>query len=304
MKRCAWLLASILSFGLSAAADTGYLRLSCPAGAEIFVDGVRAGVCAAANEGTSLSGLSAGQHILRIEQDGFLPRELPVVVGLTPQQVVFGELVPAAAIGPQAGLDAAQGAAAVGTIELSSEPVDCSLRIGRRWIDKKEPLVTILDVPVGEHDLRFERFGVLLKASVEVASEVPTRIRANFTTEQVEMLADEAVENAEEPPQAIAAPASTSDCVEYWVQILRTDDLAKIEVTQKALDEIGFPPRDQKLITVEDDGVLPLYKLRIGPLRDRYTAKLVIHKTQPLGIPGPLVLVEPCGQQQPASAKR
>lgn len=304
MKRCAWLLASILSFGLSAAADTGYLRLSCPAGAEIFVDGVRAGVCAAANEGTSLSGLSAGQHILRIEQDGFLPRELPVVVGLTPQQVVFGELVPAAAIGPQAGLDAAQGAAAVGTIELSSEPVDCTLRIGKRWVDKKEPLATILDVPAGEHTLRFERFGVLLRAELTVSPGEATKLRADFTNNRVDLLTDEPAPGAEEPPLPIAAPPATSDCVEYWVQILRTDDLAKVEATQKALDEVGFPPRDQKLITVEDDGVLPLYKLRIGPLRDRYTAKLVIHKTQPLGIPGPLVLVEPCGQQQPASAKR
>jgi hypothetical protein len=95
-----------------------------------------------------------------------------------------------------------------------------------------------------------------------------------------------------------------NDCIEYWVQILRTDDLAKVEAAQKALDEIGFPPRDQKLITVEDDGVLPLYKLRIGPLRDRYTAKLVIHKVQPLGIPDPLTLAEPCGQKPAASVRR
>ena len=88
------------------------------------------------------------------------------------------------------------------------------------------------------------------------------------------------------------------------LQILRTDDLAKVEATQKALDEIGFPPRDQKLITVEGDGVLPLYKLRIGPLRDRYTAKLVIHKIQPLGISDPLSLAEPCGQKPAASVRR
>lgn len=305
MRITGFYLAAALALGLGApaAADTGTLRVSCPKGAVILVDGTRVGFCAAANEGTFLSGLSAGQHLLRVEQDGFLPRETAVVVGLTAQQVVFGELMPQDAETPEAP-DAAAASATAGWIELRSEPEDCTLRIGRRWIDKKEPLVTILDVPAGEHTLRFERFGVLLRAELTVSPGEATKVRADFTGNRVEVLADGPAPGAEDPPPAIAAPAAASDCVEYWVQILRTDDLEKVEATQKALDELGFPPRDQKLITVEDDGVLPLYKLRIGPLRDRYTAKLVIHKIQPLGISDPLTLTEPCGQKPAASVRR
>lgn len=301
--RCAWLLASVLSLGVADAADMGSLRVSCPAGAAILVDGTRVGVCAAAADGTSLGGLSAGQHILRIEQDGFLPRETVVVIGLTAQQLVFGELVPQDAETTEAP-DSAAAPATSGWIELSSEPEDCTLRIGRRWIDKKEPSVTILDVPAGEHTLRFERFGVLLRSELTVSPGEATRLRADFTNNRVDLLADEPAPGAEAPPPAIAAPADANDCVEYWVQVLRTDDLAKVEAAQKALDEIGFPPRDQKLITVEGDGVLPLYKLRIGPLRDRYTAKLVIHRIQPLNISDPLTLAEPCGRQPAASVRR
>lgn len=290
------LAALALGPGAAAAADPGYLRISCPEGAEVLVDGARVGVCQAAGESSYLEGLDLGQRILRIERDGFLPAELPVVVGAAPQQVVVAELWPRSAAG--------DAAIASGSIEVYSEPPDCSLRVGMLWIDKDEPLLTIVGVAAGEHRLRLERFGVLLAATVPVGPEETACVRAEFTSGRVEVLADEPAPTPEEPPPAIAAPAAEESCIEYWVQVLRTADREQVEATQKALDEIGFPPRDQKLITVEDDGVLPLYKLRIGPLRDRYTAKLVVHKIRPLDLADPLTLAEPCGDKPASTVRR
>ena len=299
MKRMAGLISLLVGLGAAVSAIAGDLRLSCPAGAEIFVDGVLVGTCAAAGGGTALTGLSDGQHILRVEQAGFLPREFPVVTGPTPRQVEVGELSPRAPsdAGDPGNPDPPD--VAYGSIEVSSEPADCSLRIGDRWARKHEPVLTLLGVPFGEHTLWFERFGVLLKTTVAVAAEAPVQVlHVDFGNERVETRA--AASAADEPasPDPQEPPDGESACVEYWVQVLRTGDLEKIELTQEQLDQLGFPPRDQKLITVEDDGVLPLYKLRIGPLRDRWTAKLVIHKIQPLQILSPLILTEPCRQQR------
>ncbi|HSO21936.1 MAG TPA: SPOR domain-containing protein [Chondromyces sp.] len=295
----AGLILLLVGLGAAVPAVAGDLRLSCPAGAEIFVDGALVGTCGAAEGGTVLTGLSDGQHILRVEQARFLPMEFPVVTGPTPRQVEVGQL------SPRAPSDAGETGSPdpsnmpLGSIEISSVPTDCSLRIGDRWARKHEPLMILLGVPFGEHALWFERFGQLLKTTVEITAETPVQVlHVDFENERVETraAASAADEPASQEPQE--PPDGEPGCVEYWVQVLRTGDLEKIELTQEQLDQLGFPPRDQKLITVEDDGVLPLYKLRIGPLRDRWTAKLVIHKIQPLQILSPLVLTEPCRQQR------
>lgn len=299
MKRMAGLILLLVGLGAAVPAVSGDLRLSCPAGAEIFVDGAPVGTCGAAEGGTVLTGLSDGQHILRIEQAGFLPREFPVVTGPTPRQVEVGELSPRA--DQDGGVAAGDGRAeaSMGAIEISSEPADCSLRVGDRWVRKHEPALTLLGVPFGEHALWFERFGVLLKTTVAVTDEARVQVlHVDFEDERVENRAAASAADEPDSPELQVPTDGESACVEYWVQVLRTGDLETIELTQKHLDDLGFPPRDQKLITVEDDGVLPLYKLRIGPLRDRWTAKYVIHKIQPLKILGPLILTEPCHPQR------
>ncbi len=295
MKRMAGLLSLIVGLGAAVPAVAGDLRLSCPAGAEIFVDGALVGTCGAAEGGTVLTGLSDGQHMLRVEQAGFLPMEFPVVAGPTPRQVEVGEL------SPQPPSDAGEAGSqdppevAFGSIEISSVPPDCSLRLGDRWARKHEPLMILLNVPFGEHTLWFERFGLLLKTPVAVTADAPVQVlHVDFENERVEIRAAAPAADDPDSPEPQVPPDGESACVEYWVQVLRTGDLEKIELTQEQLDQLGFPPRDQKLITVEDDGVLPLYKLRIGPLRDQWTAKLVIHKIQPLQILSPLILTEPC----------
>lgn len=299
MKRMAGLMSLLVGLGAAVPAVAGDLRLGCPAGAEIYVDGALVGICGAAEGGTLLTGLSDGQHILRVEQTGFLPREFPAVTGPTPRQVEVGELSPRAPsdAGDSGSPDPSD--VAFGSIEVSSEPADCSLRVGDRWARKHEPLMILLGVPFGEHALSFERFGLVLKTTVAVTAEMPVQVlHVDFENERVENRAAASAADEPDSPEPQVPPDGESGCVEYWVQVLRTGDLEKIERTQEQLDQLGFPPRDQKLITVEDDGVLPLYKLRIGPLRDQWTAKLVIHTIQPLKILSPLILAEPCPQQR------
>ena len=299
MMRMAGLMSLLVGLSAAVPAVAGDLRLICPAGAAIFVDGAPVGTCAAAEGGTALTGLSDGQHILRVEQAGFLPREFTAVAGPTPRQIEVGELSPRA---PSDAGDTARpnpSQVPLGSIEVSSEPADCSLRIGDRWARKQEPLLTLLGIPFGEHTLWFERYGVLLKTTIAVTAEMPVQVlHVDFDGQTIEIRAAAAPADEPASPEPMGQPEGESDCVEYWVQVLRTGDLEKVELTQEQLDQLGFPPRDQKLITVEDDGVLPLYKLRIGPLRDRWTAKMVIHTIQPLQILSPLILTEPCRQQR------
>ncbi len=292
--RAARLILLVMCLGAVPSADAGDLLLTCSPGLEIFVDGEYAGVCGSAENGKYLSGLGDGLHTVRIEKSGFSPREFPVVVGLTPRQVAVGDLPPRTTPGDGESTIADEVERRTGTIEITSEPQECTVRIGQRWVAKKEVTMTILDVPVGDHDLWVERLGVLLKTPVIVTPDEPVRINANFVKKRVTTVTDEPEHADGGEPEPEESPTGESGCTAFWVQVLRTSDLEKVEVTQKQLDELGFPPHNQRLITIEDDGVLPLYKLRVGPLVDMWTAKLVMHKIRPTKILGARIVSEPC----------
>ncbi len=295
--RAARLISLVLCLGMIASANAGDVLLTCPPGLEIFLDGTRAGMCESAANGKRLTELSAGNHTVRIEKNGFLPAEFLVVVGVISQQIVVGELSPRPTFSVEGGTSTNKDEKPVGRIEVTSVPVDCTLRIGNRWTEKEEPLVTILDVPAGEHNLWFERFGALLQTKVVVTPDAPARIKVDFANKRVTTGSEEPTSEGGGSSNAASGPAGESPCLWYWVQVLRTSDLKLVETTQTELDELGFPLLQQEVITVEDDGVLPLYKLRIGPMKDMYTAKLVMHKLLPTKIIETRILSEPCRQQ-------
>ncbi len=295
--RAARLISLLLCLGMVASANAGDVLLTCSPGLEIILDGTRAGMCESAENGKRLTGLSAGNHTVRIEKNGFLPAEFRVVVGVVSQQIVVGELLPRPTFDYEGGTSRDTDEEPVGRIEVTSEPVDCTLRIGNRWTEKEEPLVTILDVPAGEHNLWFERFGELLKTKVVVTPDAPVRVKADFANRRVTTGSEEPTSAGGGSSKAVDGPAGEPPCLWHWVQVLRTSDLEMVETTQTKLDELGFPLLQQEVITIEDDGVLPLYKLRIGPMADLYTAKLVLHRLLPTKILGARILSEPCRQQ-------
>jgi hypothetical protein len=291
--RLIWLFVLLGAVGVARAGD---LRVTCPPGLEILVDGAPAGVCDTTENGKVLRDLDNGLHTLRFEKSGFLPAEYSAVVGPTTRQVAIGMLLPRTTPDDGGDTTPAEAAAPVGSIEVTSEPMDCTIKIEDVWAAKKESLLTIPGVPAGEHVLWAERFGEILKTDVFVSPGEPLRVNADFIRKRIEIATAATDESGGADADDEQGPAGEPECIAYWVEVLRTGDFDTIETTQKQLDEVGFPPRDQKLITIEDDGVLPLYKLRIGPLVDRWTAKLVIHRIRPLNILGTRILTEPCEQ--------
>lgn len=101
MRRAACCLALlVLAAAAAVAADTppaGDLLVTCWPGFRVVLDGAPAGVTVSEEDGRYLTGLAAGEHVVRIEKDGFVPREYTVAVpagGLVELKV--GDLEPAA----------------------------------------------------------------------------------------------------------------------------------------------------------------------------------------------------------------
>jgi hypothetical protein len=67
-----------------------------------------------------------------------------------------------------------------------------------------------------------------------------------------------------------------------------------IEAASSILKNIGFPEYHQKIITIEDDGILPLYKLRVGPVARKSEAKYPAHVMKQAGFTSIWIVPEEC----------
>jgi len=284
----------VMCLGIAALATAGDVRVTCSPGLNIFLDGEFVGVSIPKQDGKYLTGLSAGEHTIMVKKDGFSPKVFSVIVGSSPRQVVVGEFLPISdTIHPETTKQDVVGRP-VGTIEVTSAPQKCTVEIAGQKIVKQEPIMTIPDIAIGDYDIRFESSGAVLNANVVVKADETSRIRADILNNRVEAVTDTSDVGANASPSTTGGPPAEPACIEHWVQVVRTSDPEAIESARANLKELGFPLYHQKLITIEDDGALPLYKLRVGPITRKNKAKRVTSQLRSAGYPAAWFIAEEC----------
>lgn len=86
-------------------------------------------------------------------------------------------------------------------------------------------------------------------------------------------------------PEPTAAPN------EFYVQVVAVAKRDSVEQAQAKLEDLGFGSDRQHLITVQDPGSPPLFKLRIGPFPDRTSADRVARRMSAAGFQNAWVVV-------------
>ena len=284
----------VMCLAVAAAATAGDVRVTCAPGLNIFVDGDFIGVSTPKYDGKYLTGLSSGEHTIMIKKVGFSTKEFTVAVGTAPLQIVVGELVPSSQTNQPETTERDAVGRRVGTIEVTSNPQECSVEIAGQIIAKHEPLMTIPRIPVGDYDIRFESSGEVLSTTVVVRADETSRIEADILNNQVKYTADTSDDGENGSTRKKDGSKKKRACVEYWVEVVRTSDPEIIEATRPKLKELGFPVYHQKLITIEDDGALPLYKLRIGPIPHKKDANRITFDLQKAGFTAAWLIPEAC----------
>ena len=273
--RIAHLISLVMCLGIAISATAGDLRVTCAPGLNIFLDGEFVGVSIPKYDGKYLTGLSTGEHTIMIKKIGFSTKEISVSVGASPIQVVVGELSPISNTSQPATTKRDVVGRPVGIIEITTTPQSCTVEIAGQEIVKLELIMTIPGLPVGDYDIRFESSEADLSTNVVVKADETSRISVDILNKRVETVADESDADGSVSPPTKGGSKAKGECIEYWVEVVRTSDPEMIEPARSNLKEAGFPLYHQKLITIEDDGVLPLYKLRIGPINHKKDAKRI-----------------------------
>jgi len=299
MRRVHWI-SLVLCLGLAAPALAGEVWINCEAGLDIYLDGELVGVSAKEEFGKRLPAVGSGEHIIRIEKGGIVLGEFPIAVAYAANQVVIGELSSGISGTASEDPENAPKKKPVGTITITSDPRECNVKIGSQRIPKIKPIMTLPNIPVGEHKLWFESSGTVLKEMVRVQVDQPVEIMADFRNQRVVIIgATPDVPGGESEVEE--EPRAEPECIEYWIEVLRTDNPEKIEAYQKNLGDLGFPREQHKIITINDDGAAPTYKLRVGPIERAKKAKWAAGLIRNAGIPTVWVLPEEC---QPHAEKR
>jgi len=274
MQRAQWI-SMVVCLGLAASAAAGNLWITCEPGLDVYLDGVFVGVSTGAENGKYLPGISSGAHTIRIDKVGIAPIEYSIDVSPAANQVVVGELGPEIKNGHLAATDGEDSKQLTGAIEVTSNPSDCNIKIGDQRILKNQPIMTFLGVPAGEHKMWFERSGRVLSIFVAVQDTQCTRVMVDFSNDRVTVMDDASAHSGSESTDEEKIPQDKTGCIEFWVEVLQTSDREAINAAREALKDQGFPLNHQKLIVIEDDGALPMFKLRVGPITRRNKAKQV-----------------------------
>jgi len=292
----------VVCLGIAASAAAGDVWINCAPGFDVFLDGEPAGVSESDENGILIRGIESGDHAIRIEKDGIVLVEFSVIVGFALNQVEVGDLSAKMIGKPSAASQESTEKQLAGTIVITSDPSECNVKIADRRILKKQPILTIPGIPAGEHKLFFESTGTVLSEKVLVQAALTAQVRVDFRNRRVAITAADSDVQAGGPVGEDESPRADSECIEYWIEVLRTNDFEEIEPYQQLLKDLGFSRENQTVITVEDDGTLPIYKLRVGPVPRSNKAKWAAGLIRNAGIPTVWVLPEECQPQ--ASKKR
>ena len=292
--RIAHVISLVMWVGIAAVATAGDVRVTCSPGLNIFLDGEFVGVSIPKHDGKYLTGLSDGEHTIMVKKAGFSPKEFSVIVGSSTQQVVVGELVPSSTTHQPETTNNDEVGRPLGTIEVTSTPQRCTVEIAGQEIVKQEAIMTIPGIPVGDYDVRFESSGAVLSTKVVVKEDRTSRIEADILNNRVKTFADDSDDGERGSRSKKGGSQAKSTCIEYWVEVVRTSNPEIIEPARSNLKEQGFPLYHQKLITIADDGVLPLYKLRVGPINHKKDAKRIASQLRNVGYAAAWVIPEEC----------
>ncbi len=123
---------------------------------------------------------------------------------------------------------------------------------------------------------------VVIPTSVQVSTTEPT---ATPPPEPTATPSPEPTVAPTKRPEPTAAPD------EFFVQVVAVAKKQSVEEAQTKLEGLGFSSDRQHLITVQDPGSQPLYKLRIGPFPDRTSADRVARRMSAAGFQNAWVVV-------------
>lgn len=185
--RWAWILGVVVALALPVGAAD--IQVTCPPGLEVFLDGRHMGTCNAREDGLVLLDVAAGEHEIRIESEGFLPRTVHVRVASSPIEVEVAELYPAPVRDAVPSPVARETPGLTGSLVVTSAPQRCEVEIDGVIHAKGEVELRLDGLAPGRHTITFRKDGFEnISRAVTVLAGAAVSVRGNLLGGEVEVV--------------------------------------------------------------------------------------------------------------------
>jgi hypothetical protein len=178
MKFKHWILFYLL---LSAAlvSTAGDIQISCQPDLRIYLDEKFMGTSNTMEDGLFLAGVAPGAHTIRVEKDGFLPKNIRIEVSDYPIEVRVGTLSPQPfAQYQKKKAEPEEVKQLFGELIITSAPQNCVIEVDGKSEPKETPELAIGRIEAGRHTISFSKPGyetITREITIHPGAEVTVR---------------------------------------------------------------------------------------------------------------------------------
>ncbi len=172
----------LLLIGLPTFSLAGDIQVLCEPGLKVYLDGEFMGISNAKEDGLFLPNVPTGEHVVRVEKEGFSPRSFTVRIGL-PVEVRVGEFTSE----PEAQLQEKAPGAKVeslqegeGSLRVISTPMRCTVRFLGKTREKTSQRLNLSHIPAGEHSIEVSWRHLKLSRKIRIIDGQRTVVRISF----------------------------------------------------------------------------------------------------------------------------
>jgi len=158
MKSARWLSLLLLT-GISVVTFAGDIQVSCSPGHSIFLDDKFKGISSADQDGLFLAKVPVGAHTIRVEKDGFLPKNIRIEVSDYPIEVRVGNLSPQPFAQYTKKAEPEEVKQLFGELVVTSAPQNCVIELDGESETKEIPQLSVGRIAAGEHTISFSKPG-------------------------------------------------------------------------------------------------------------------------------------------------
>jgi len=193
----------LLFFVMSAAAVSfaGDIQVSCSTGLRVYLDDKLMGTSNAREDGLFLSAVPTGAHTIRVEKDGFLPKNIRIEVSDYPVEIRVGSLSPQPFAQYQKKAEPEEVKQLFGNLTITSAPQNCVIELDTSApqncvieLDgesetKEIPLLSIGRIISGKHTISFSKPGYeTITREVNIHPGAEVTVRGDLFAGKIEVL--------------------------------------------------------------------------------------------------------------------
>jgi hypothetical protein len=190
MKFTHWIFFCLL-MSVAVVSSAGDIQISCEPGFQIYLDDKFKGTSNALEDGLFLASVPPGAHTIRVEKEGFQPKNIRIEVSDRPVEVRVGKLSRRPFAQYQRKAEPEEVKQLFGELIVTSAPQNCVVEIDGESEPKEIPQLSIGRIAAGKHTISFSKPGFeTISGEIDVYPGAEITVRGDLFAGKIETVVE------------------------------------------------------------------------------------------------------------------